>query len=95
MSGRIVHCEVNWTVTIGLGVGHKSCDWCGLMTPSPSTSEMVEFAQNNPGDNFMWPGDDWMPDGWSKTPEPDPKEGVICQSCTAEVRRAATKRRKQ
>ena len=83
--------EVSWTVSMRVVVGHHECIACTVETPGPSKSELLRFAMSRESfaDAFMWPGDDWMPNGWSKG-----GEGLLCPECTKDHKRWMATRRK-
>lgn len=90
--GVIGHRIVSWTVSKDIGIGQHRCEGCAeRMTPEPTNKELVEFAQSHPGANYIWPGDDWMPKGWSAQ-----RDGtLLCPDCTSAVSAALLQRRKK
>jgi hypothetical protein len=85
--------KVTWTETLfgEVMVGYRNCDICGLETPEPSDSDVVEFVKTHVN-NFMWPigGDEgWMPNGWEYK-----GDGLLCPDCVKAKNDALAARRK-
>lgn len=86
---------ISWTKERKILVGHHDCDGCGQETPHPTHSELLTFAQNNPGATCMWPADlsigpaAWTPTGW----ESCGKFGLLCPRCIESCKNALNVRR--
>jgi hypothetical protein len=87
VSGAIEHRVVSWTVIKDIGCGHHACQ-CGVVTPRPSDYEVIAFAKAHPGQAFMWPGSDWVPEGWTRN------RGLLCPDCSDAVDAALAGQRK-
>lgn len=88
---------VTWTESSTVRIGFSTCGGCGIETPEPPDSALIEFAREGGGGRTLWPADAgfssrwmWMPSGWSQelVTKADGGVALLCPICTRVVREA-------
>src|ERR1700685_1314079 len=85
---------VSWTTERKALIGYHDCYNCGTETPSPTDDVIVKYLQhcqtNSFSGEYLWPGESWLPSGWTKT-----SQGLLCIACNEAVQTALAARRKR
>jgi hypothetical protein len=69
-----------------IDIGYNNCQNCGMETPDPPESVLIDFHKKTQGRaNFIWPGSDWIPEGWTSYIA---LNTLICPECTNVVTEA-------
>ena len=79
--------EVKITSTFRVAVGFHRCTKCEIWTPGPPAPILERFVRRTQGqDSFIWPFDDWWPEGWVRVlGGGDVPIVTLCGPCADEV----------